>query len=108
MEPQDDPVLHLSRMAEFASALRALPAQVLEHNYSYEAFGSWSVVLRYQGVPLRVVFDGKERHVSVQRSPSSRAPYEWEDPTWDRAVGPEDGSLWQDLVEAVRTSATAD
>lgn len=108
MEPQDYPVLHFSHMAEFASALKALPAQILQHDYSYEAFGSWSMAVRYQGIPLRVVFDGRERYVSVQRSTSRKAPYTWEAPAWELAVGPEeDGSLLRVLVEAVRTCATA-
>jgi hypothetical protein len=107
MESQDYPVLHFSRMAEFASALKALPAQVLEHDYSYEAFGSWSMVVRDRCVLLRVIFDGKQRHVAVQRSTSRKAPYVWETPGWEQAVGPEDGSLLRVLVEAVRTSAMA-
>jgi hypothetical protein len=106
MESQDYPVLHFSQMAEFASALKALPAQVLEHDYSYEAFGSWSMAVRYRGVPLRVVFDGKDGHVSVQRSASRNAPYVWEAPTWEQAVGP-DALRLRDLVEVVRTIAAA-
>ena len=107
MKSREHAVLHFSFMAEFTSALKALPAEVLGHAYSYEAFGSWSMVVRCQGVPLRIAFDGKDRRISTQRSTTPKAPYLWEAPMSEQMVDPEDRNLLGILVAAVRTGATA-
>ena len=81
MEPQEYPIRHFEEMARLATALRDLPAQVMDHEYSYEAFGSWSTIVRVKGVRLRVIFDGKEEEYSLQRSLSREPPDDWCDQT---------------------------
>jgi hypothetical protein len=39
MEPQDYPIAHFEGMSRLARAMKALPAQILEHQYHSEAFG---------------------------------------------------------------------
>jgi hypothetical protein len=94
-------------MADLASGLKALAAQVLDHSYSYESFGSWWVILRYRGIPFRIVFDGRDGRVVIQRSDSRKPPYDWEVAVWERAVGRETEWNLHDLVEAMRAQAAA-
>jgi hypothetical protein len=66
-------------MVQFATALKQLPAQVLEHTYSYSAMGTWTTTLRFRGIPLRVLFDGREGEVRLERSASRKPPYDWQE-----------------------------
>lgn len=77
MEPQDYPIAHFEHIGRLAQSLKALPAQVLEHDYSYELFGSWHVVIRHNGVVSRLVFDGRDNHLALQQSADRKAPYQY-------------------------------
>ncbi len=86
MEAQDYPIQHFKAMADLATAAKAIPAQVLESDYSCESFGSWSITLRCRGTTVRVVYDGKEHEVSMQRSRTRKAPHEWDGALWRRPL----------------------
>src|SRR5262249_46833252 len=102
MEPQDYPIRHFESLAVLATALKAIPAQVLDSGYSYESFGSWSITVRCQGITFRAVHDGRDRQVSLQRSRTRHPPYKWEDPLWRRPLA--SGELDTELqLEIVRT-----
>jgi hypothetical protein len=75
MEPQDYPISHFDGMSRLGHALKALPAQILDHRYSYELFGSWCVVIRYKGKVAQFSYDGKENYLGVRRSPDRKHPY---------------------------------
>lgn len=107
MDAQDYPIRHFATMVEFAAELKALPAQVLDHGYSYESFGSWSAIVRCRGVALRILFDGKEGELLVQRSTSRKAPYDWEAPSWRRAIGSGEALPTREMVNALRSVAGA-
>jgi hypothetical protein len=77
MDAQDYPLQHFDLMRAITVALKPLPAQVLDHEYLYEVFGSWTLVVRHRGVPLRIVFDGKDRYCSIGRSATAKRPYQW-------------------------------
>jgi hypothetical protein len=77
MEAHDYPIANLEGVLRLAQALKAMPAQILEYNYAYEAFGSWYLVVRYKGVVSRLVFDGRDRHLALQKSANGKAPYEY-------------------------------
>ena len=83
MDPQDYPIRHFQEMGRLATLLKGLPAQVLDHDYSYESFGSWSMTIRCNGHPLRVTFDGKEREYHLEKSATPRTPYSWSS-VWNR------------------------
>ena len=82
--PQEYPVRHFELMARLAGRLSAVPAQVLDHSYSYESFGSWWAILLVKGTPFRIVFDGREGDVVVERSGIRKAPYAWSE--WRRTM----------------------
>lgn len=103
MDPQDFPIRHFSQLAEIAAELKALPAQVLDHGYSYQSFGSWSTVMRYRGILIRVLFDGKEGELRLQRSASVKPPYDWADASWRRAVDSAADIPVRELLDAIRT-----
>ncbi len=52
---------HLALLTQVIDALAVLHAEVVAQQYHYEAFGSWSVVLRASGSHVRVDFDGRDR-----------------------------------------------
>jgi hypothetical protein len=82
MDPQDYPIRYFESLIPLATALKAVPAQVLEVHYDYAGFGSWVIVLRCKGITLRAVFDGKEFEASLQRSSQRKYPHEWQEPLW--------------------------
>ena len=101
MDDQDYPIRHFEQMVSLANALRAWPAQILEHRYYYETMGTWVTVLRYRGVPIKLAFDGREGEVQLQRSASRKPPYDWHDAGRAAVDSPENLSAEQ-LFAAVR------
>jgi hypothetical protein len=71
MKAEDYPIEHFKFMNELAVGLAKVPAQILEHNYIYESFGSWWFTCRYSSSEFRVVFDGKETMLAVQKATES-------------------------------------
>jgi len=88
VEPQDYPILHFERMSRLAVALKALPAQIIEHQYFGESFGSWHVVVRHGGLVSQLVYDGRDDHVGLRRSSDRKPPYRYGS---EQSVGPGTG-----------------
>ena len=68
-------------MAEIAARLKSTPALILEHSYSYEAFGSWWFTFRRSGKMFRVVCDGRDKYLSLEQAVAadgSKVGAEWE------------------------------
>lgn len=84
MDDPDNQLRHFREMVELAEALRTLPADILSHEYAYEAFGSWFVVVRCNGVRMRLVFDGRDCIYRLERSASRKSPDEWQEAMWHR------------------------
>lgn len=103
MEPQDYPIRHFEALVAFATALKAVPAQVLDSAYSYESFGSWSITLRCKGITLRAVHDGRDRDFTLQRSRTRKPPHEWDEPLWQRTVasGEFDAELQSEIIRTL-------
>ena len=81
MEAQDYSIEHFRIMAELASRLKSLTALILEHNYSYESFGSWWFTFRRSGQKFRVIFDGRDKYLSLERegvADGSKTVAEWQ------------------------------
>ena len=88
MESQEYPVRHFQAMAELARDLRPLPAQILEHAYHYSAFGSWWTTLQRKGIAFRIVFDGKEEVLRLERAGTATGADHWEElGAWPAAGG---------------------
>ncbi len=77
MEPQDYPIAHFEGMSRLARAMKALPAQILEHEYHFEAFGSWCLTLRHHGSVSQIVYDGRDGLISIRRSSDRKPPYRY-------------------------------
>jgi hypothetical protein len=75
MAPQDFPIVHFGQMTRLARALGQLSAQILEHAYSSESFGSWQITLRYKGKVAEVSFDRRDGVLEIRRSSDRKAPY---------------------------------
>jgi len=105
MDLQDHPIRHLEQTIKLVTALKFVPAQMLDHQDSYESFGSWTMTLRASGNVFRVVWDGKERLLlTLQRSRSRKQPYDWQQPVWERSGVDGNGIVPMELVEAVRAA----
>jgi hypothetical protein len=91
-------------MAELAEALKALPAQICSHEYSYETFGSWCTVVRCKRALLRLVFDGHDREYRLDRS-SPHKPDEWRETVWHLPVGSDPSLPIAEVVRAMLDSA---
>jgi len=101
MKSQDYPARHLEQMARLSALLGSLPAQVLEHSYSYESFGSWTIVLPHKGVRKRIVFDGRDSRYRIQQSSARKPPDEWGETIWERACDPGGDIPLSEIVEAI-------
>jgi hypothetical protein len=65
-QPHDYPIEHFSQMGEFAVALKAVPAQILRHEYFYEGFGSWVTIVRIHGKKYQFTYDGRDRTYTLE------------------------------------------
>ena len=100
MDAQDYPIRHFQEMERLATTLKGVPAQVLDHDYSYESFGSWSMTIRYKGRALRLTFDGKEREYRLETSATAKAPYSWNS-VW-HCTGLSQDSATPAIIDAIR------
>jgi hypothetical protein len=71
MKSQDQPIEYFQFMVNIASGLAGFPAQILQQSYTYESFGSWWFSFRFKGQELRVVFDGKDGNLFLQKKGGS-------------------------------------
>jgi hypothetical protein len=106
MEAQDYPVAHFNGMERLALALKALPAQLLEHQYSYESFGSWWVVLKHKGQAAQVAFDGRDGHLGLRRSADRKPPYSY-GAAHTIGEGAQFGELSASVIEAICQAVTS-
>jgi hypothetical protein len=67
MESHDYPIEHFRMMAEVAVYLKSISALILEHSYSYESFGSWWFSFKRSEKRFRVIFDGRDNYLSLER-----------------------------------------
>jgi hypothetical protein len=77
MGARDHAVDHFSEMARFAASLADLPAQVLEHSFTYSSFGSWALTFRHRGRLFRLNYDGRDQEHTLELSASRHSPHEW-------------------------------
>lgn len=77
MSSSDSSCAHFDFVTLLVRSLQEMPAQLLEHHYSEEAFGSWYVVVRHEGRVSRVAFDGKEKHMCISYSVDRQSPYKY-------------------------------
>ena len=106
LEAQDYPIEHFELMRQLALALKDLPAQIQDHGYSYESFGSWYVVVRCKGVYWRFGLDGKEGMFFLQRSSSRKPPHHWSGVDWGNNA-PQPGASAAEIAGAFRTMAAS-
>lgn len=69
---------HLRAMVDFVDQAARIPAEIRDYTYSFESFGSWTVVLRCEGRLLRVLRDGRDSAVSLERATARTPPFGWE------------------------------
>jgi hypothetical protein len=106
MEAHVHPIAHFNGMARLFEALEPLPAQLLEHQYSPEAFGSWVVVLKHKGRAAQVTFDGRDRRLSLRWSADRKPPYSY-GPASTVGEGAHFGELDVEATEAIRRAITS-
>ena len=99
-------IQHFKQIIQFATKLKELPAQIEEHSYSNESFGSWVTIIRCKGIRMRLVFDGRDFNYSIQRSSSRKAPDVWEDTCWQRTCKSSEEFPMLDIVEAIIKHST--
>jgi len=68
VEREDAHGRHFRQMTRLAEQPRGLPAQILDHRYTPEAFGSWSLTVRSSGRLFRIVVEGRDRERIVEHS----------------------------------------
>ena len=84
-------------MAEVTTRLKSIPALILEHSYSYESFGSWWFTFKRSGQKFRIVFDGRDGYLNLDRGrgvDGSKIVSEWQsvdgkqlpDPSFDSLI----------------------
>ena len=100
MKAQDYPIAHFDFLSKLTVALETMPAQLLEHRYDYEYFGSWALSVRYSGNVINFSFDGKEYSLNVSYSSNRKPPYEFGSPVVVE-LPLEDGILSDLALEAV-------
>ena len=85
-------------MSDMAIALSGFPAQILEHNYNYESFGSWWFSFRFKGQEFRLVFDGKDAQLSLKEKTAS----DWKEIASDQTKHPNATNMISFIREAIK------
>jgi hypothetical protein len=80
MSPSD----HFQLVARISAHLATLHGEVDEAHYHHHAFGSWWLSFRSKGQVLRLVYDGRDSLLSLERL-SNAEPQPWQDAATRRA-----------------------
>jgi hypothetical protein len=91
-------VTHFKLMAAFVESLVPSHAQLREHHYHDDSFGSWWLLVRRHHVDFRIVFDGKDSAYELDRVLPGHPP--GFETIWS-GQGPRE-MVPQDLVDALR------
>jgi hypothetical protein len=81
MNARDHAIFHFAEMSRFAAQLANLPAQILDHAYTYASYGSWTVTFRRRGRLFRLRYAGRAQTHTLERSTSAHSPHTWK-PVW--------------------------
>jgi hypothetical protein len=106
MESHDYATEHFERMSRLARALKALPAQLLEHRYLGDTFGSWYVVIRHSGRVSELSYDGRDDYLALRRSLDRKPPYSY-GPQEPVGAGTGLGNLSDAAIEEVCRAVTS-
>ncbi len=98
MKAQDYPVAHFKLMSVLTFSLAAESVQILEHSYTYEAFGSWWVKCSFSGHQFRVVLDGRDYQLSIQK-PDGK---DWKDIAAHQARDSDPAEMVSYILEAFK------
>jgi hypothetical protein len=71
MSGHDYPIEHFQLMLDVSRVLKDFNAQLLEHEYHYHAFGSWWFVIESSGKKCRLLFDGRDFRLVLERDISN-------------------------------------
>lgn len=85
---------HLQGLLALLDAVAPRGAELVEHHFTADAFGSWFVVLRLPGGTVRLVFEGRDHELVLERSGSPRPPYRWGPAVWRRPCPRPDDLGW--------------
>jgi hypothetical protein len=79
MESHIEAPRHLEQIAELERVLQAIGVTLYEHHYHYLIFGSFELVVGKPHRRMKIVWDGKESCLTVERSkfPNQGAHPEW-------------------------------
>ena len=77
MEAYDYPIQHFEIMRDLAGRLKAVPVQIFEHTYRYDAFGSWWLAFMKRGERYRIVYDGKESVLRIEQNADPPFSSDW-------------------------------
>jgi len=71
---------HTELLNNLASSCQEIGVTLYEHSYSYQAFGSWYVVVGKPHHRMRFSWDGKESYLGIGEAKfsNSSSPAEWE------------------------------
>ena len=105
--PEDHAIRHMEQMVQLVAALKSLPVQVLGHWYSYECFGSWTMDLRFKGAAFRILGDGRDGVLTLQRSTSKQRPYDWDQLIWERPIDGDDIAP-KEIVDVLNSAVVED
>jgi len=103
MDPRGYTAEHFELMAQVASWLPGVRAELQEHTYAYFSFGSWWFTFLRAGRMYRVVYDGKESDLRLESGKS--APHSQWIATWEQIelVRFEELPAGDDLQRAIRS-----
>ncbi len=104
MEQQDFPIRHFENMSQLARSLKDLPAEVLEHQYSNQSFGSWMMTIRYKGHVLPVRFDGRESEYAIETSSTRNPPHSWS-VIWHNGADRDGDNFSGTITDAIRNAS---
>jgi hypothetical protein len=107
MNPNGHAIQHFDDMRRLATELETLPATVLRHSYHAEAFGSWSMTMRFNGRVFRLSCDGRDGVLTLERSTTAKEPRDWQPFFWTGALDSDGQVPISQVKMAVETEQAA-
>lgn len=64
-------------MLDISVRLNEAGVELLEHRYAYESFGSWIIKVMFKGERYRMIYDGRDACVYLQKNMELGMKEDW-------------------------------
>jgi len=106
VEKSEYQIRHFEMMRDIVERLPEIPVKFLAHYYSYETMGSWWFTFMLGGERFRVVLDGRDDFLRLDRNKADRLRADWEEIDQEPIAKGVDDEIIEAVIKLVKRTCS--